>query len=58
MASFAEGKEEYLSGLTTEEEIERRLDKYKANPDYQYNENELLPFFYVFELAKMPNKNP
>ncbi len=58
IASFAAGKEEYLSSLTTEQEIERRLDKYKANPDYQHNENELLPFFYVFELAKMPNKNP
>lgn len=58
IASFALGKQEYLNSLTTAAEIERRLDAYKANPEYLYSKNELVPFFISFQLAKMPNKNP
>lgn len=58
LSSFALGKQEYLSSLTTAEEIERRLDEYKANPEYQYASHNLAPFFVKFQLAKNPNKNP
>lgn len=58
LASFSLGKQEYLTGLTTAEEIERRLDEYKANPYENKNKPELIPFFATFQLAKMPNKNP
>lgn len=57
ISSFAAGKQEYLESLTTAEEIERRLDAYKANPQYFYAKNELVPFFTLFELAKKPSKN-
>lgn len=58
IASFSLGKQEYLNSLTTAQEIERRLDTYKANPEYLYSKSELVPFFKSFRLAKMPNKNP
>ncbi len=56
LSSFASGETEYLSSLTTSEEIERRLNEYKAKRDRNYNQNEIIPFFFTFELAKMPNK--
>ncbi len=58
VCSFTAGKEEYLSGLTASEAIERRLDTYKASPQNSYNPNELKPFFHTFQMAKKPNKNP
>ncbi|PVX51736.1 hypothetical protein C7377_0021 [Balneicella halophila] len=58
VASFSLGKQEYLSGLTTAEEIERRLNEYKANPNYEEHQPELVPFYNTFQLAKKPNKNP
>lgn len=58
LASFTRGKEEYLNSLTTAEEIERRLDAYKANPQNTQSRNELIPFFKTFQLAKKPNRNP
>ncbi len=58
ICSFTAGKEEYLSGLTAAEAIERRLDTYKASPQNSYNTNELKPFFHTFQMAKKPNKNP
>lgn len=57
IASFALGKQEYLSSLTTAQEIERRLDEYKATPT-QFSESNLAPFFVHFQLVKTPNRNP
>lgn len=57
LTSFTSGKEEYLSSLTSAQEIERRLDDYKVHPKHFYNTAELTPFFNTFQLAKMPNKN-
>ncbi len=58
ICSFTAGKEEYLSSLTSAQEIERRLDNYKASPEHFYNANELRPFFHTFRMVKKPNKNP
>lgn len=58
LASFTKGKTEQLSGLTSAQAIERRLDEYKAKPQHSHSENEIFPFFTTFTLAKTPNKNP